>query len=178
MLTLRKRDKIIQKSLSSIDEQFGRHCHTINANTSDIQQLHEDQVTMVTRMVGYEEKVCHCGDVSDHLSNLSYGEPVVTLLNPLFPGRSTPSPLPIPAPVSHVTGQDVGLPPSSESSSDKENDTPGSQQSSEVVSELVPIIEEDHLDIGGESSHVMACCVQEEMVHSVLEMLIQGSSLL
>ena len=30
------------------------------------------------------------------------------------------------------------------------------------------MIEEDHLDIGGESAHVMARQVQEELVHSVL----------
>ena len=75
---LRKRDEIIQKSLSSINKWFGHHRHTINGNTANIQQLHEDQVAMVTRMVGYEEKACHCGDGSDRLSDLSYGEPVKT----------------------------------------------------------------------------------------------------
>ena len=119
---LRKRDKIIQKLLSSTDDWFGHHCHTINAHSGDLQQLHEDQVVIVARMVGYEETVCHCGDGSDHLSDLSYGEPVKTLSSgPSFPGHSTPSPIPIPVPVSHVTGQDVGLPSSSEGSSDKEN---------------------------------------------------------
>ena len=48
----------------------------------------------------------------------------------------------------------------------KENSTPGTQQS--VVTELVAIVKEDHLDIGGESGHVMARQVQEELVHSVL----------
>ena len=70
---LRKRDEIIQKSLSSIDNRFGRHHHTINTHSGDLQQLHEDQVAIVTRMVGYKEKVCHCGDGSDCLSDLSYG---------------------------------------------------------------------------------------------------------
>ena len=124
---LRKRDNIIQKSLSSIDNQFGCHRHSINAHSSDIQQLHEDQVVIVARMVGYEERACHCGEGSDRLSDLSYGEPVKTSSSgPSFPGCSTPSPLPIPVPVSHIEGQDVGLPSSLESSSDKENDIPGS----------------------------------------------------
>ena len=34
--------------------------------------------------------------------------------------------------------------------------------------ELVVVIEEDHLDIGGESGHVMAHRVQDELVRSVL----------
>ena len=34
--------------------------------------------------------------------------------------------------------------------------------------ELVAVIEEEHLDIGGESGHVMARQVQEELVRSVL----------
>ena len=64
---------------------------------------------MVARMVGYEEKVCHCGEESEHLSDLSYGEPMkMSLSGPLFLGRLTPSPLPVPVPVSHVAGQDVG----------------------------------------------------------------------
>ena len=169
---LQKRDEIIQKSLSSIDDWFGHHHHhhhTINSHSSNLQQLHEDQVAIVTWMVGYKEKVCHCGDGSDHLSDLSYGEPVKTSsLGPSFPGHSTPSPVPIPAPVSCVAGQDIGLPSLSEGSSDKENSVPGSQQSSEVVSKLIPIIEEEHLDIGGESGHVMASWVQDEMVCLVL----------
>ena len=149
------------------DNQFGRHCHTINGNTADIHQLHEDQVAMVTRMVSYEEKVCHCGDGSDRLSDLSYGEPVKTSpSSPLFPGCSTPSPIPIPAPVAQVTGQDTQLPSLLEGSSDKENSIPGTQQS--VVTELVAIVEEDILDHNEESSHIMARRVQDEMVRLVL----------
>ena len=34
--------------------------------------------------------------------------------------------------------------------------------------ELVAIVEEEHLDIGGESGHVMAHQVQDELVHSIL----------
>ena len=109
------------------------------------------------------------GDGSDCLSDLSYGEPVKTSsLGPSYPGHSTPSPVPVPVPVSHVAGQDVGLPSSSEGSLDKENSVPGSQQSSEVVSKPIPIIEEEHLDIGRESGHVMAHQVQDKMVRLVL----------
>ena len=164
---LRKRDDIIQKSLSSIDDRFGHRCHTINGNTANIQQLHEDQVAMVAWMVGYEEKACHCGDGSDRLSNLSYGEPAKSSSSgPSFPGHSSPSPIPIPAPVAPVSGQDVGLPSSSEGSSDKENSVPGTQQS--IVTELMAIVEEDILDCNEESGHVMARRVQDEMVRSVL----------
>ena len=164
---LRKRDEIIQKSLTLIDEHFGRHCHTINGNTSDIQQLHKDQVAMVTRMVGWEEKVCHCGEGSNCLSNLSYGEPVKMLSSgPSFHGNVSPIPIPVPALASPIPGTDIGLPSSSESSSDKENSTPMAQQS--VVTELVAIVEEEHLDIGGKSGHVMARRVHDELVHSVL----------
>ena len=67
-------------------------------------------------------------DRSDCLSDLSYSEPVATLsLGPSFPGSKSPSPLPIPALDAPITNQDVGLLSSSESSSNKENDTPGSQ---------------------------------------------------
>ena len=164
---LRKRDDIIQKLLSSINDWFGRHCHTLNRNTADIQQLFEDQVAMVARMVGYEEKACHCGEGSDRLSDLSYGEPVKTTSSgPSFPSRLSSSPVPILAPVAPVPGQDIGLPSSSEGSSDKENSVPGTQQS--VVMELVAIVKEDILDRNEESAHVMACWVQDEMVHSVL----------
>ena len=164
---LRKRDDIIQKLLSSINDRFGHHRRTINGNTTDIQQLHEDQVAMITRMVGYEEKACHCGDGSDHLSDLSYGVPVKTLLlGPSFPGCSSPSPIPIPALVASVSGEDIGLPSLSEGSSDKENSIPGTQQS--VVTELVAIVEEGILDWNEESGHLMARRVQDKMVCSVL----------
>ena len=164
---LRKRDEIIQKSLSAIDDQFGCHHHIINGDTTDIQQLHEDQVAMIARMVGYEERACHCGDGSDRLSNLSYGEPVkMSSSGPSFPGRLSPSPLPIPALVTSIPGQDVGLPSSSEGSSDKENSIPGTQQS--VVTELVAIVKEDILDRNEESGHVMVRRVQDEMVRLVL----------
>ena len=69
-------------------------------------------------------------------------------------------PVPIPAPVTQVKGQDVRLPSSSEGSLDKENSVPGSQWS--IVTELVAIVEEEHLDIGGESGHMLAHQVQDK----------------
>ena len=85
---------------------------------------------------------------------------------PSFHGGASPIPIPIPAPASSIPGPSSRLPSSSESSSDKENSAPGTQQS--VVMELVAIVEEEHLDIGGESGHVMARRVQDELVRSVL----------
>ena len=83
-----------------------------------------------------------------------------------FQGGASPIPIPIPAPASPIPGTSSRLPSLSASSSDKENSALGSQQS--VVMELVAIVEEEHLDIGGESGHVMARRVQDELVRSVL----------
>ena len=83
-----------------------------------------------------------------------------------FHGGASPIPIPVPALASTFAGQDVRLPSSSEGSSDKENIAPGSQQS--IVMELVAIVKEEHLDLGGESRHIMAHRVQEELVRSVL----------
>ena len=102
----------------------------------------------------------------DWLLDLSYGAPPRTSSGLSFHGGASPIPIPIPAPASSVPGPSSGLPSSSESSSDKENSAPGTQQS--IVTELVAVIEEDHLDIGGESGHVMTHCVQDELVRSVL----------
>ena len=102
----------------------------------------------------------------DRLSDLSYGAPPRTSSGLSFHGGASPIPIPIPAPASSIPGPSSRLPSSSESSSDKENSAPGTQQS--VVTELVAIVEEEHLDIGGESGHVMARRVQDELVCSVL----------
>ena len=100
------------------------------------------------------------------MSDLSYGEPPRTLSGLLFHGGTSPIPIPIPALASSIPGPSSGLPSSSESSLDKENSAPGTQQS--IVMELVAIVEEEHLDIGGESGHVMARRVQDELVRSIL----------
>ena len=100
------------------------------------------------------------------MSNLLYGEPPRTSSGLSFHGGASPIPIPIPALASSIPGPSSGLPSLSEGSSDKENSAPGTQQS--VVTELVAIVEEEHLDIGGESGHVMARCIQDELVRSVL----------
>ena len=125
---------------------------------------HESLVTQVEKLADpqYQSNL----NKEDRLSNLSYGEPPRTSSGLLFHGGASPIPIPIPAPASLIPGPSSGLPSSSESSSDKENSAPGTQQS--VIMELVAIVEEDHLDIGGESGHVMARRVQDELVRSVL----------
>ena len=84
------------------------------------------------------------------MSDLSYGVPPRTSSGLSFQGGASPIPIPVPALASPIPGTSSRLPSSLESSSDKENSAPGSQQS--VVMELVAIVEEDHLDIGGEWS--------------------------
>ena len=125
---------------------------------------HESLVTQVEKLSNTEYQ--SDDNKNDRLSDLSYGVPPRTSSSPSFQGGASPIPIPVPAPASPIPGTSSRSPSSSESSSDKENSTPGSQQS--VVMELVAIVEEEHLDIGGESGHMMACRVQDELVHSVL----------
>ena len=124
---------------------------------------HESLVTQVEKLV---DPSFRSGDKDDRLLDLSYGAPPRTSSGLSFHGGASPIPIPIPAPASSIPGPSSGLPSSSEGSSDKENSAPGTQQS--IVTELVTVIEEDHLDIGGESGHVMARRVQEELVRAVL----------
>ena len=124
---------------------------------------HKSLVTQVEKLADLKYR---SDDKEDRLSDLSYGAPPRTSSGLSFHGGASPIPIPVPALASLIPGPSSGLPSSSEGSSDKENSTPGTQQS--VVTELVAIIEEEHLDIGGESGHVMACQVQEELVRSVL----------
>ena len=113
---------------------------------------HESLVTQVEKLA---DPQYHSDDnKEDWLLNLSYGEPPRTSSGLSFHGGASPIPIPIPALASSIPGPSSGLPSSSESPSDKENSTPGTRRS--VVMELVAIVEEDHLDIGGESGHVMA----------------------
>ena len=100
------------------------------------------------------------------MSNLSYGEPPRTSSGSLFHGGVSPIPIPIPAPASPVPGLSIGRLSLSESSSDKENSAPGTQQS--IVTELVAVVEEDILDRNEEIGHAMAHWVQDELVRSVL----------
>ena len=126
---------------------------------------HESLVTQVKKLA--DPSFRSDDNKEDHLSDLSYGAPPRTSSDLSFHGGASPIPIPIPAPTASIPGPSSGLPSSSEGSSDKENSAPGTQQS--VVTELVAIVEEEHLDIGGESGHVMAWRVQDELVRSVLD---------
>ena len=125
---------------------------------------HESLVIQVEKLLNVDHQ--SDGDKNDRLLDLSYGEPPRTSSGPSFHGGASPIPIPVPSLASPIPGTSIRLPSSSEGSSDKENSAPGSQQS--VVMELVTIVEEGHLDIGGESGHIMAHQVQEELVRSVL----------
>ena len=125
---------------------------------------HESLVTQVEKLLNAEYQSDDNKD--DRLLELSYGAPPRTSSGPSFQGGASPIPIPVPAPASPIPGTSSRLPSSSASSSDKENSAPGSQQS--IVMELVAIVEEEHLDIGGESGHMMARRVQDELVRSVL----------
>ena len=124
---------------------------------------HESLVTQVEKLA---DPSFHSVDKDDRLLDLSYGAPPRTPSGLSFHGGASPIPILIPAPASSIPGPSSGLPSSSASSSDKENSAPGTQQS--IVTELAAVIEEEHLDIGGESGHVMARRVQDELVRSVL----------
>ena len=125
---------------------------------------HESLVTQVEKLADPQYR--SDDNKENRLLNLLYGEPPRTSSGLLFHGGASPVPIPVPAPASPILGPSSGLPSSSESSSDKENSTPGTQQF--VVTELVAIVEEDILDRNEEASHVMAQRVQGELVCSVL----------
>ena len=125
---------------------------------------HESLVTQVKKLADPHYR--SDDNKEDRLSDLSYGLPPRPSSGLSFHGGASPIPIPVPALASSIPGPSSGLPSSSEGSLDKENSAPGTQQS--VVTELVLMIEEEHLDIGGESGHVMARRVQDELVRSVL----------
>ena len=103
---------------------------------------------MVNRMMGYEEKACRCGEDSECLSNLSYGEPLVALSSgPSFPSDGSPQPIPVPPLAAVVTGPEFPASPLSPGDSDKENSNKGSFESAQqVVTNLVTIQEDEVLD--------------------------------
>ena len=143
--SLKKRDDIVQKQFDRQDVRLARHRKYLDNHQEDIKQIVEDQVCMVNRMTGYEEKACHCGENSERLSQLSYEEPpVASLSGPSFPGGGSPQPIPIPLPAAVVAGPEFPLSPSSPSDSDKENSNKGSFKSAQqVVTRLVEIQEVD-----------------------------------
>ena len=153
--SLKKRDDIVQKQfdrqdvrLARQDVRLARHRKYLDNHQEDIKQIVEDQVCMVKRMTGYEEKACHCGEDSERLSQLSYQEPpVASSSGPSFPSEGSPEPIPVPPPA--VAGDDSEFPisPSSPGDSDKENSNEGSFESAQqVVTELVEIQEVDDED--------------------------------
>ena len=103
---------------------------------------------MVQRMTGYEEKACHCGEDSECLSHLSYGEPpVASSSGPSFLSEGSPQPIPIPPPTAEVADPGFPVSPSSPGDSDKENSNEGSFKSTQkIMTELVEIREEEVLD--------------------------------
>ena len=115
------------------------------ADEEDIKQIVEDQVCMVNRMTGYEEKACQCGEDSERLSNLSYGEPpVASSSGPSFPSEGSPQPLPVPPLAAVVADPEFPVSPLSPGDSDKENSNEGSFESAQqVVTDLVEIQEVD-----------------------------------
>ena len=142
---MRKRDDIVQKQFDRQDVRLARHRKYLDNHQEDIKQIVEDQVCMVKRMTGYEEKACHCGEDSERLSQLSYQEPpVASSSGPSFPSGGSPSPIPVLPPA--VTREDPEFPvsPSSPGDSDKENSNEGSFESAQqVVTALVEIQEVD-----------------------------------
>ena len=143
--SLKKRDDIVQKQFDRQDVWLARHRKYLDNHQEDIKQIVEDQVCMVQRMTGYEEKACHCGEDSERLSQLSYQEPpVASSSGPSFPSGGSPSPIPVLPPAVTREGPEFPVSPSSPGDSDKENSNEGSFESAQqVVTELVEIREVD-----------------------------------
>ena len=158
--SLRKRDDIVQKQFNRQDNWLARHRKYLDNHQEDIKQIVEDQGCMVKRMTGYEEKACRCGEDSERLSQLSYGEPPVALSSgPSFPSEGSPQPIPVP-PLA-VGGADLEFPvsPLSPGDSDKENSNKGSFESAQqVVTELVEIWE-----VEDEEAQVLLDAMDEEV---------------
>ena len=159
---LKKRDNIVQGQMDRLEARLGRHRRDIEGHQRDIDQLSEDQVSMVTRMVGYEEKACRCGDHSDRLSHMSYGEPVVAE-GPSFRGAPSPSPVPVPPPTTSIPAQDVAVPSSSSSSSGLGPSSEGSFESAQpIVTELVEIVEVD-LEVDSKEARALSDRIDDEV---------------
>ena len=141
--SLKKRDNIVQTQFDRQDVWLACHWKYLDNHQADIKQIVKDQVCMVTRMTGYEEKACRCGEDSEHLSQLSYGEPpVASSSGPSFPSEGSPQPVPVLPPAAVVTDPEFPVSPSSPGDSDKENSNEGSFESTQqVVTELVEIQE-------------------------------------
>ena len=44
---LRRRDKIVQKTFSALEDRFGWHCHQINSSLANIQSFHEEHMALI-----------------------------------------------------------------------------------------------------------------------------------
>ena len=157
---LRKRDDIVQKQFDTQDIRLARHRKYLDNHQEDIKQIIEDQVCMVKRMTGYEDKACHCGEDSERLSQLSYEEPpVASSSGPSFPSGGSPEPIPVPPPTAGGAGPEFPVSPSSPSDSDKENSLEGSFESAQqVVTELVGVRE-----VQDEEAQVLSDAMDEEV---------------
>ena len=143
--SLRERDSIVQKEFDHHNARLVRHRTDIVGCQRDINQHTEDQVKIISCMETFEEKACHCGSNCDHLSEMSYGEPLVAgSSGSLFPSGESFIPLPIPPLPTSVPAVDIPIPSLGSSSLDKENSSPGSFQSAQqAVNRLVEIVEAD-----------------------------------
>ena len=146
MESLRKRDDIVQKQFDRQDVWLARHRKYLDNHQEDIKQIVKDQVCMVNRMTGYEEKACHCGEDSGCLSQLSYQEPPVASSSGSFPSEGSPQPIPVPVPAADVTDLEFPVSPSSPGDSDKENSNKGSFESTQQVVSDLAMIQEEVLD--------------------------------
>ena len=142
------------------DVQLARHRKYLDNHQEDIKQIVEDQVCMVKRMTDYKEKACRCGENSEHLSQLSYGDPpVASSSGPSFPSKGSPQPIPVPPPTIGGAGPEFPVSPLSPGDSDKENSNDGSFESSQhVVTELVEIRE-----VEDEEAQVLSDAMDEEV---------------
>ena len=158
--SLRKRDDIVQKQFDHQDVRLARHRKHLDNHQEDIKQIVEDQVCMVRRMTGYEEKACHCGEDSGRVSQLSYAEPpVASSLGLSFPSGGSPEPVPGPPPTVGGAGPEFPVSPSSPGDSDKENSFEGSFESAQqVVTELVEIRE-----VEDEEAQALSDAMDEEV---------------
>ena len=143
--SLKKRDDIVQKQFDRQDVRLACHRKYLDNHNEDLKQIIEDQVCMVGRMTGYEEKASHCGEDSERLSQLSYQEPPVALSSgPSFPSEGSPQPTPVPPPTAVVADPEFSISPSSPGDSDKENSHEGSFESAQqIMTNLVEIQEVD-----------------------------------
>ena len=158
--SLRTRDDIVQKQFDRQDNRLARHRKYLDNHQADIKQIVEDQICMVQRMTGYEEKACHCGEDSGRLSQLSYAEPpVASSLGLSFPSGGSPEPIPVPPPAAGGADPEFPVSPSSPGDSDKENSLEGSFESAQqVVTELVEIRE-----IQDEEAQALSDAMDEEV---------------